>query len=122
MNAIQLTIGELNLYLCSARNGSEWTVAVKFGDTTVDVEYECQPGQRAILNRAPEDCQPGYRASVAIWGLKTAEPMTYEAEGVTTTINAGVDIFHLVSRDDIERLEDEIVKGMAEARDERRAA
>lgn len=112
MNAIQLTIGEFEISIYA--NKSEHAGLRHFGEATIDVEYECKPGQRAILNRAPEDCQPGEPDSVAIWSIKIAAPMTFEAEGITTTFDAGYDIFHLLSKHRVEQLEDEILKSMTE--------
>lgn len=120
----QLTIGELEVCLCRQRNQSEWACLVKFGETKIDIEYEYQPGEREIIRADPNDSQQGWPASITISGLTLAEPMTYEAEGVTTTIDKGVDIYHLLSKDQVEKLEDEILAGMVETYDEyeRRAA
>ncbi|MDB5733265.1 MAG: hypothetical protein JWQ03_3160 [Variovorax sp.] len=107
----QLTIGELEISITVKKN--DYACLVKFGDSKIDVDYEFEAGQRAILNRAPEDCQPGYPDSITVCGITAAEPLVFEAEGMRLEIDAGQDIFHLLPGSRVEQLEDEILKGMA---------
>ena len=118
----QLTIGELEISITVKKN--DYACLVKFGESKVNVEYEFEPAQRAILNRAPEDCQPGWSASITICTITAAEPLVFEAEGMRYEVDAGQDIFHLLPGSRVEQLEDEILKGMAlnEVRYEREAA
>jgi hypothetical protein len=106
----QLTIGEIEVEITVKKNG--YACLVKFGESKVDVEYEFQAGQRAILNRAPEDCQPGYPNSITISGITAAEPLVFEATGIRCEIDAGQDIFHLLTLSQIEGMQDEIMKGL----------
>ena len=106
-----LTIGELEISITVKKN--DYACLEKFGESKVHVEYEFEPAQRAILNRAPEDCQPGWPASITICAITAAEPLVFEATGMRLEIDAGQAIFHLLPGSRVEQLEDEILKGAA---------
>ena len=112
MNSIQLTIGEFEISLYVNRN--EFAGLVHFGESTVDCEYEFEPGQREIIRADPDDSQPGWPDSITICSIKTTAPLNFEAEGIALTIESGQDIFHLLSKRHVEELQDEILKSMTE--------
>jgi hypothetical protein len=112
MNTIQLTVGEIEISIYA--NKSEFACLVHFGESDVEVEYEFHPGQRAIIHADPDDCQEGWSDSITIGAIKPAKAMEFAAEGLTLTIDAGQDIFHLLSKSRIEQMEEEILASVRE--------
>lgn len=110
MEATRLTIGELELSIHANKN--EFASLVKFGETAIDVEYEFERGQEEIIRADPDDSQPGWPDAITICSIKAARPMAYEAEGLALVVARGTDIYHLLSKDQVERLEEEILEGM----------
>lgn len=63
---------------------------VEYKKIMLDVDFDYEPGQKAILNRAPEDCQPGYAPYVE----------------VCKVFHKGEDITDLLDEDDCEAIAD----------------
>jgi hypothetical protein len=112
MNTIQLTVGEIEISLYA--NKSEHAGLVHFGEATVDVEYEFQPGEREIMRADPNDSQPGWPDAITIGSIKLIAPMEFAAESITTVFDAGYDIFHLLSKNRIEQMEEQILTSVRE--------
>jgi hypothetical protein len=112
VSTIQLSVGEIEVSIYANRN--EYAGLVCFGDSAVDVEYEFEPGQPLILRPDPDDSQPGSPDAVTIGAIKTVNPMEFIAGGLLLTVDAGEDIFHLLSKQQIEQLEDESLSSLKE--------
>jgi hypothetical protein len=112
MKTIQLTIGEFEISIYA--NKSEFACLVHVADSEVECAYEYEAGEREIIRVDPNDSQPGWPDSITIGAIKTIKPMEFVAEGIALQIEAGQDIFHLLSKHQVERMEDQILKGVRE--------
>lgn len=106
-----LTLGEVMIKITGA-GGVEFDRLVHFGGGMVSVEFEHEPGQREIIHADPDDCQEGWPESITITGIDPAHPLHFFAERQQYTVEAGEDIFYLLTKNDIEKLEEQVLESL----------
>lgn len=59
----------------------------------IDVEYHIDPGQREIIHKDPDDCQPGYGATMQIYRITAHGRMELKDDaGISLVFPSGTDI------------------------------
>lgn len=83
--------------------------------STVIVGFDFQDGEASITNLAPENCYEGCADSITIDSVMTAEPFVFSGDGMTLTIDRGVDIGYMLTAEQIEELEEEVMESLEAA-------
>jgi hypothetical protein len=91
----------------------EWDSLTQCAPAMFEVEAEYAPEQRAITNRDPDDCQPGWPASWKIHSVKPVDDCPFAGEVSTATIKAKAELVERLTPSQIGKLEDELLTDMA---------
>lgn len=116
---IVLTLDELEIPLTRRDTNASIADVVLSAPVRVRVDFDYEPAQREIMRPDPDDCQPGYPASVSVFSVVADELMRFDNEGIALLLEPGFDLTHMLRRSTTDKLEDEI---LASVRDHRRAA
>jgi hypothetical protein len=95
----------------------EWDCLTQDAPAMFEVEADFEPEQRAILNRVPEDCQPGWPASYKIQSVKPVDACLFVGEISSSTINAKAELVERLTPSQIGKLEHMLLKSMTFERD-----
>ena len=91
-----VTIDDLELKLFAG--SMYWETVTLSGKAELDVDYEIQPAE------------PGFPACAVVCKAVTQSPIRLWAEGIDMTLAAGTDIRRMLSKSQIDRIEDEVFK------------
>lgn len=88
---------------------NDWDNLVQVGRALVEIGFEFDPGQRAILRADPDDCQQGFAPSVTIYSIKLTAPLHFAGDVSECTLKAGTELMERLSPSEVSKLEDEIL-------------
>jgi hypothetical protein len=104
---VQTIVTRKNLRLSTGNDVGEWDSLVQDAPAMFSVEYDYEPEQRAIVTRAPEDCQPGWPASVTLQSVTLIDGCVFNGDISKIIVFAGKELLHLLERGDLDSIEDE---------------
>lgn len=104
---MQTIVTRKDLRLSLGNHAGEWDSLVQDAPAMFTVEYDYEPEQREIINRAPEDCQPGWPASVTVCSFRPVDDCLFNGDISKCIVFAGKELLHLLERDDLCSIEDE---------------
>lgn len=113
----------LRLDMSLAGEWNEWDNLLQVGAAKVSIEFDYEPGQRDILAADPDDSQPGFAPQVTVYRVTLTDDLHFAGDVSETKVKAGTKLWdslampvrvERISPSEVERLENEILKGMRE--------
>lgn len=106
---VRLEINELSLELhVGFRSVMPVVVFEQKAPATIIVQFDYEKGQRAITDRAPEDCQEGYPEEFIVRKVFAGELIHFHADGISMQIPAGHDLTELLTHEQVVAIEEEL--------------
>lgn len=102
---------------------NEWDSLLQIGAAKVRIEFDYEPGQREILAADPDESQPGFPPQVTVYRVTLTDELHFSGDVSETKVKAGTKLWdslatpirvERISPSEVERLENEILKGMRE--------
>ncbi len=90
----------------------EWDCLTQVAPAMFEVEADYEPEQRAITNRDPADCQPGWPASYKIRSIKPVDDCPFVGEVSSAIVKAKTELVERLTPSQGSKMEDEMLTDM----------